>query len=131
MSKRAETARKDGKTAGKTAETNCANRIHLDCGLVFTDKQDRVEVEIVDKVFANLREITDILNGLVDDDEKYTPSEVVKDFLCWGSPWFNLHIKQPDMWDQNLCGNILQLLNDESAPKAEAAFEAAGFAIRA
>lgn len=121
---------KQSKTAGETAKTDYASRIHLDCGLVFTNKQDRVVVEIVDKAFANLREITNILNGL-DDDDKNTPANVVKDFLCWGSPWFNLHIKQPDMWDQNLCGNILQLLNDEYAPKAEAAFEAAGFAIRA
>lgn len=116
-----EDSRRDGKTAG----------IHLKCGLVFTDKQDRVMIEIVGKAFANLREITGILNGLDDDDEKNTPAEVVKDFLCWGSPWFNLHIKQPEKYEQNLCGNIFQLLDDTEAQKAEAAFNAAGFAVRA
>ena len=88
-------------------------------------------IEIVGKAFANLREITNILNGLDDDDEKNTPAEVVKDFLCWGSPWFNLHIKQPEEYEQNLCGNIVQLLDDKYATKAEAAFDAAGFAVRA
>ena len=119
-----------GQTAGETATDN-AGRIHLKCGLVFTDKQDRVMIEIVDKAFANLREITGILNVLYGDCEKTTPAEVVKDFLCWGSPWFNLHIKQPEKYEQNLCGGIVEMLDDKYATKAEAAFNAAGFAVRA
>lgn len=125
-------SRKDGKTAGKTAETDNANRIHLKCDLILTDKQDRVVVEIVDKAFANLREITDILNGMYGDDENTTPAEVVRDFLCGDDLWFNLHVKQPNYeWEQNLCGGIVEMLDDKYAAKAEAAFNAAGFAVRA
>lgn len=120
-----------GQTAGETATDN-ADRIHLKCGLVFTDKQDRVMIEIVGKAFANLREITGILNGLYVDCEKTTPAEVVKDFLCADNSWFNLHVKQPNYeWEQNLCGGIVEMLDDKYATKAEAAFNAAGFAVRA